>query len=68
MRLITKLRNNAYAKGIEHGRLIGIQAVEAFIHSEIRLLQSSPKQDKNTEYRLKELIYVLFKIKGMYAK
>lgn len=68
MRLITKLRNKAYAKGIEHGRTIGIQAVEAFIHSEIRVLKNARQHDKNLDQRVSELVFVLSKIKGMYDK
>jgi hypothetical protein len=68
MRLLKRLQNRHFAAGVEHGRIIGIQSIEAFIHSEIRVLKANSDRGNDIEQRISELTYVLTKIRGMYVR
>ena len=68
MKLLKKLQNRHFYAGVVHGRRIGIQAVEALLHSEIKALLRASKDYPDLKPRVNELQFVLAKVKRLYVK
>ena len=68
MKLLKKLQNRHFYAGVQHGRIIGIQAVEALLHSEIKALLRASKDYPDLKPRVNELQFVLAKVKRLYVK
>lgn len=66
MKLLKKLQNRHFAAGVKHGRVIGIQCVEALLNAELKVLKANLQKYEDLEPRINEVQFMLAKIRRLY--